>query len=497
MRMTKMKLLIPMIASVALCASALLSAGDGGSGSQASRQSSSIAAEARKKQQKPAAEKMTVTINGTIDGEGTFLFQEDKIIYQHRDFEYPTNMTVNGESWGDLYEPFELGFVPVFSTAEMVERSGRNTIHFSAYDDRAELYIFDSASSSSQYRVSIVFEKESSETEDENGDFFISLPGETAKRKGNTPAAGSKEPGENEKLQGVLYTLTPRADVKNSLMVSSGRKNDNDNVIPTLQKFVLGQWHGNTDSSGKKRYPELDQRFDRLSAPAMSCFCRDRVSWENGAEIFNCRDAAGKSGWVSIYSGYVLAPFSGKFRFLGFGDDMMVVRFNRQIVLDYGQTFLSVRLPPNYSMSEFRAALQGDSSLKEAKRLINESPFYSKHKLEISYPDSCDGYGLARSPVLSVQKGQVIPIDILLAEQGEAYFAMVLLIERLDSGGKPLNDPSKSIYPFRTTSEQVESLQDRSLPTFNRDAPIWKVVDVKGNPIPLRNVSKASDKTQK
>lgn len=40
--------------------------------------------------------------------------------------------------------------------------------------------------------------------------------------------------------------------------------------------------------------------------------------------------------FVLIYQGKVKAPFSGKFRFVGTGDDVLLVRWNRKLVLEGG-----------------------------------------------------------------------------------------------------------------------------------------------------------------
>lgn len=42
--------------------------------------------------------------------------------------------------------------------------------------------------------------------------------------------------------------------------------------------------------------------------------------------------------WFVVYQGAVLAPRTGKFRFVGAGDDTLMVRFNNRLVFDYGYT---------------------------------------------------------------------------------------------------------------------------------------------------------------
>ena len=102
-------------------------------------------------------EKTTVIFEGTVDGEGTFVFRENKVFYNHNRFSYPEDVTINGKAWENLDEPFDLGFKPFFPSAEIVEKEGRNIISLKAFKDFAELYINDSALSSSHYKVKISF----------------------------------------------------------------------------------------------------------------------------------------------------------------------------------------------------------------------------------------------------------------------------------------------------------------------------------------------------
>ena len=88
--------------------------------------------------------------------------------------------------------------------------------------------------------------------------------------------------------------------------------------------------------------------------------------------------------------------------------------------------------------------------------------------------------------MLSVRKGQVIPIDILLMENRSQCFTLVLLIERLDGNGNPLDNLAMNTFLFRTTSDLPEHpakssadlgvYDNAALPDFNPDSPIWKII---------------------
>lgn len=104
-------------------------------------------------------EETFVLFEGIIDGRGTFTFQNDKILYNHLEWNYPADVTINGKPWKNLNEPFELGVEPAFSTARIADKIGRDTIEFKTFQDRAELFIDDWEDSLARYRVFIRFKK--------------------------------------------------------------------------------------------------------------------------------------------------------------------------------------------------------------------------------------------------------------------------------------------------------------------------------------------------
>ena len=150
-------------------------------------------------------------------------------------------------------------------------------------------------------------------------------------------AAANDDSKEYEKLQGTVYLLNPLSgDTLPDPNEKGNRVSDEDKVISSLERFVLGSWRKSAGSSGKQSYPELDQVFKRQQAPGISYFYPSKRIWNIGANYFQCGEKVGKYGWAAVYSGFIVAPFSGKFRFHGYCDDAMVVRFNRKIVLDFG-----------------------------------------------------------------------------------------------------------------------------------------------------------------
>ena len=127
--------------------------------SDAPKTVNSVAFDPEKTGAKPAAGQKTVVIEGVIDGEGTFTFRGNKIIYKHSRFDPPEKLTVNGREWKNLNEPFELDFTPDYSATKVTELNGRDIIRLNYTADQMELYIFDTENSRDKYRVSVFFEK--------------------------------------------------------------------------------------------------------------------------------------------------------------------------------------------------------------------------------------------------------------------------------------------------------------------------------------------------
>jgi PA14 domain len=79
------------------------------------------------------------------------------------------------------------------------------------------------------------------------------------------------------------------------------------------------------------------------------------VSAEEAPKAFNLGNRVKGRRWVVVYRGKVTAPESGRYRFAGFGDDVLVVRLDGRVVLDAGfakPTRNGFR-PPQYGKEEF------------------------------------------------------------------------------------------------------------------------------------------------
>lgn len=438
---------------------------------------------------------VSVVFAGEIDGEGTFIFQGSKVIYRHSQFDEPRKITINGKQWNDLKTPFELGFTPDYATTQTDEKSGRNTIRVTSFPDRAELYIFDTASSSSQYRVKMSFQMQSSS---------------------KTPVAGqdiqiAEEEDENRnKLRGVFYDLKRTSDGMSTylLELQEGKQfnrlrtwqlvwnlpdtaGKESVMVPFLKRFVLSNWPCRTDSSGDYFYREFSKFFRSTVTPYQSYFYQPVLPSDSAPKTVSADPAVSDIGWVAIHSGYVVAPFTGKFRFVGYGNDALVVRFDKQLVLDYGAYALSLgkKLDDTW---DYYSILSGNAARTDPqKRPVLDNPIYSRCKLEIYFSTLFDKHGLAKGVPVSVKKGQFYPIEVLFSDIERNGFCMALFVERLNSDGTPLNNEPERLPLFRTSSD-LPNHGGGSFPDFDENSPIWMVVDSNGKPISSRTLNAGS-----
>jgi len=288
-------------------------------------------------------------------------------------------------------------------------------------------------------------------------------------------------------LQGVFYDLKQTRDRKaTDAMGNPSVENDytRDRILPVLKEFINGPWRREYDKDGRVHYPALDGYYCSPTRLWNSCFYTKQINATEAPAAFLCGKEVNTGGWACIYSGNVVAPFSGKFRFVGYCDDIMLIRFNKKIVFDYG--WYSATMGVNLmffgeSHGSFHRVLSGHPENERQRRLIADSAIYSNHMLDVYCPEFDDRHGIAKGPVLEVEEGQVYPIEIMISEVPGGKFTMLLFVEQLDANGEPLEPNPDSFTLFRTTLDlppQNTPADDRVffMPKFKPYGPIWRVV---------------------
>ena len=279
-------------------------------------------------------------------------------------------------------------------------------------------------------------------------------------------------------LQGVFYDLKQTKDRKaTDAMGNPTAKEDyaRTRILPVIKDFINGPWRREYDKQGQAHYPELDKYYCSPTRLWNSCFYSDRIEADDAPAAFGCGREVSPGGWVCIYSGNIVAPFSGKFRFVGFADDILLVRFDRKIVFDYG-IYSATMGEAFFQMGDFKRIMSGHPENERQRRMIADSAVYSKHMLDFYFPGFDVGHGVGIGPVLEVQEGQVYPIEILISEVPGGKFSMLLFMEQLNEKGEPPDPNPDSLTLFRTTLDLPDRPRERDFPPFKPYGPIWRVV---------------------
>jgi hypothetical protein len=140
------------------------------------------------------------------------------------------------------------------------------------------------------------------------------------------------------------------------------------------------------------------------------------------------------SRWVVHYKATVEVPQSLPFRFVGSGDDWMVVRWDRKIALDDGYENMVVGRDGNY---------------KDFKQIVTkEFPIDRK-------PGSLNR--LKAGPWITATKGTKIPLEIAIGETPGGVFDVYLAIEVARSGSRVNGtfEGEGTLKLFRTNAEEL------------------------------------------
>ena len=218
-----------------------------------------------------------------------------------------------------------------------------------------------------------------------------------------------------------------------------------------------------------------------------SNFCLPSCKAEYAPAAFRCKDKCRPSAWIAIYRGKVKAPFTGTMRFVGTGDDVLLVRFNNKLVLEAGWCIPSTYGQPGdvgtrgsmnnpEAQAYHKAIADGRDSLHSGYEFITR-PELPKWNRELG--------GLTAGAEIRVEQGKTYPIEILISEVPGGAFGFVLLTQQKEGAGYDNNKfelfRTNFSNPTREDLEKLISAENCSMgamemPVFNQDSPIWLAV---------------------
>lgn len=253
----------------------------------------------------------------------------------------------------------------------------------------------------------------------------------------------------------------------------------NHQVVSFIKNFMDADW----DPSMLEQYYSPDVK---LEAPYLYL---PRCKASYAPEAFQCNSGnqerkVAPQNWVVHYSGTVIAPESGNFRFVGMGDDAIVVRFDNKVVLEAGWSIPSrdhMTLGISREYQNEITSPKGGCALYQYKSI----PHWNKML-----------GGLPSGRHFHVTKGKAYPIEILLSEIPGNEFGYCLLIEKVKGNGdrgKFSPEESPTLALFRT-NEMLPDLKEISemfkknginyavgkeleAPPFKEDSPIWVLTE--------------------
>jgi hypothetical protein len=180
--------------------------------------------------------------------------------------------------------------------------------------------------------------------------------------------------------------------------------------------------------------------------------------------------------WFVVYRGNVQAPKTGRYRFVGAGDDVLMVRFNNRLVFDYGYTLAATGGSSRVVSQESYNRDENSDAIRNFKRLSpmpvpSETFEYSTNR-RINH----DIGGLAAGPEFQVTAGTTYPIEILISEIPGGIFSTSLLIQEMgatyqkDAAGLPI------LPLFRLDHSLPDPDLKGEAPPFDPNGPVWKFI---------------------
>ena len=239
----------------------------------------------------------------------------------------------------------------------------------------------------------------------------------------------------------------------------------NDETKEFVRKFVDG-WNPRYLSKYYKASNSLYQT--KIYLPAMDA--------GEAPKAFNCADEVQPSRWLVVYRGNVTPPRSGKYRFVGAGDDIMVVRFNKKNVFDWGYSMGTIDFDPHLHIPY----LSGQNNTGEFDRLLRSSAMKEDEIKTYQYDTTRNwnekNLGLGVGPVFEAVAGRSYPIEILISEVPGGLFCAALHIEEVGQTYKKASTGSPILPLFRFDRSLPEKTNADNAPPYDPNGPVWKMV---------------------
>ena len=243
------------------------------------------------------------------------------------------------------------------------------------------------------------------------------------------PAFGFKEPPQSGALTGTLY-LIPSDHYKTNDAEQEGFKS-------WLRKFNRDGWPEST--------------LARLKKSPLVLYCYQiaipKIIAQEAPKAFGVPPQEGMLRYLIRYRGKVSPPRNGKWRFVGFGDDIMIVRINGHVVLEASAPWGKGK----------QTGLTGWSWVKT-----------------YDYTQKSSGHYIV-GDWMQLDVAKPVDMEIYLSEECRTgNTSAMLLVE--EAGATHATPPGKlPILPFWTLSPNHDTTDNKSSIPVASNAPVWTV----------------------
>lgn len=264
-------------------------------------------------------------------------------------------------------------------------------------------------------------------------------------------------------LLGTFYDLKQTKDKKPTNMTD-------DEMRLTVREIVS---KGFKERTFDKYYHATQKLYQtKLYMPFMSA--------EAAPAAFNCEKEVQPRRWIVVYRGTVKAPKTGRFRFVGAGDDLLVVRFNNHLVFDYGYTMGTTGVHMFGRAADVDGTNKNDELAADIRKSGPMRVPITFYKYDTCQKHNANIGGMAVGPDFQVKEGNAYPIEILIGEIPGGYFGVSLQIEEIGATYEKASGGAPILPIFRLDNSLPDPGQKEDAPPYATDGPIWKQAGAAG-----------------
>jgi hypothetical protein len=260
-----------------------------------------------------------------------------------------------------------------------------------------------------------------------------------------------------DSLVGVFYDTKQDPNGKDTGMNQS-------KILEVISEFTSRGWNERLLSRHYYRAPQKLAQT-RIYMPMISA--------DAAPKAFGCDEAVKGRCWIALYRGSVIAPKTGKFRFVGAADDLIVVRFNKRNQFEHGYFHGTTGM----RIAELMPVLEGRAENREMEKRLRASPM--RPPVSFYAYDTTQSYkgigGLAVGPEFEVVAGTAYPVEILLSEIPGGLFGAVLMVQESGVEYERASTGAPILPIFRTNESTPPVDAKDNAPPYDPRGPVWRV----------------------